>query len=226
MADDYLVGEMYLAPDLAEAAETVPVVGQQRATHDFARKGIAALSTALRTQDPTRTPDAHMLEVRKKGEQWLGDLARKSEASRTAAEAAIKEVEREIVNELGIADGKYATEVRAHLMPMAKNDRINAIRAAIEKRDTETLGAVFSAPAYLSGFTDDEQALFRRQYAEKHAAPLLARKAAIERSIDVNNRAFNSALVEVGTMFPKGKIADITSRIEKANAAKDNILNG
>ena len=98
--------------------------------------------------------------------------------------------------------------------------------AAIEKRDTETLGAVFSAPAYLSGLSDEEQALFRGQFTERYAAPLLGRKAAIERSIAVNNRTFNSALIEVATMFPKGKIADLTSRIEKANAAKDNILNG
>ena len=224
--DDYLAGEMYLSPELAEAAETVPVVGQQRATHDFARKGIAALATALRTQDPTRTPDAHMMEVRKKGDQWINDLARKSEASRTAAERAVVEVEREIVNELAIADGKYATEVRAHFKSLTKNDRINATLAAIEARDTETLGALFSGLHYLSGFTPEEQTLFRGQFTERYAAPLLAKKAAIERSIAVNNRTFNSALIEVSTMFPKGKIADITSRMEKANAAKDNILNG
>ncbi len=224
--DDYLAGQMYAAPDLAEAAKSDPVVGQQLATHDFARKGIAALNTALRTQDPMHTPEAHMLEVRKKSEQWLSDLARKSEASRTNAERAVKEVAGQIDEQLSITDGNYALEVRAHFKYLAHNDRINAIRAAIDRRDSETLGAVLSGPHYLSGLSPEEQALFRRQYAEKHAAPLITRKAAIERSIEVNNRAFDAALVEVGTMFPKGKIDEIKARIEKANAAKDGILNG
>lgn len=221
---DALKGQLYVAPDLAEAAAKDPIVSNMRGTHDFLRKGFDAIQNALRTQDPTRTAEAHFMEVKKKAEQWLSDGARKAEATRTAAEAAIAAIEQEIVEELGIADGKYASEIRAHFLQMPKNDRINAIRAAIEKRDAETLGALLSGPSFLSGFSDDEQALFRRLYAEKYAAKPLARKAAIEKSVDINRRTFDEALMAVSAMFPHGKVADISARIEKAQAAKDGIL--
>ena len=221
---DALKGEQYVAPDLAEAAANDPIVSNMRGTHDFLRKGFGAIQNALGTQDPTRTAEAHFMEVKKKAEQWLSDGARKAEATRTAAEAAIATIEQEIVAELGIADGKYAPEVRSHFLQMAKNDRITAIRAAIEKRDAETLGALLSGPSYLSGFSDEEQALFRRMYAEKYAAKPLARKAAIEKSVEINRRTFDEAIMAVSAMFPHGKVADISDRIAKAQAAKDGIL--
>ena len=220
---DALKGQLYVAPDLAEAAANDPIVSNMRGTHDFLRNGFDAIQNALRMQDPTRTAEAHFMEV-KKAEQWLSDGARKAEDTRTAAETAIATIEREIAEELGIADGKYASEIRAHFLQMPKNDRINAIRAAIEKRDAETLGALLSGPSFLSGFSDDEQALFRQQYSQKYAAKPLARKAAIEKSVEINRRTFDEALIAVSAMFPRGKVADISDRIAKAQAAKDGIL--
>lgn len=227
MADDYLVGEMYLAPDLAEAVTASPDAARMRDTHDFMRKGFDAIGTALRTPDPTQTAEAQMIAVSKKAGQWLNDCARKAEASRLGAERAMEAIDRQIADELAIVDGKAGLEIRTHFKSLGNNDRINAIREAIENRDTETLGALFSGKYYLSGFkTADEQALFRNQYAEKYAAKPIALKAALKRSVAVNDRTFNSALVEVGNLLPKAKIAEIASRIEKANAARDNILNG
>jgi len=221
---DALKGELYVAPDLAAAATDDPVVSQMRGTHDFLRKGFGAIRNALRTQDPTRTAEAHFMEVRQKADQWLADGARKAEATRTVAESAIAAIDKEIAETLGIEDGKYATEVRSHFFQMSKNDRITAIRDAIEKFDKETMGALLSGPAYLSGFAADEQAMFRRLYAEWHAAKPIARRAVIEKSIAINNRTFDEALLAAGAMFPRGKVADITDRIGKAQAAKDGIL--
>ena len=220
---DALKGELYVAPDLAAAADD-PVVSQMRGTHDFFRKGFEAIRNALKTQDPTRTAEAHFMEVRKKADQWLADGARKAEATRTAAESAIAAIDNEITETLGIADGKYAPEVRSHFLKMEKNDRITAVRNAIEQFDKETMGALLSGPAYLSGFSADEQAMFRRMYAEKHAAKPIARRAVIEKSIAINSRTFDEALLAAGAMFPRGKVADITDRIAKAQAAKDGIL--
>lgn len=224
MAGDFLVGQMYLAPHLAEAATNDPVVGQLRGVHDFTRKGYDAIRGALRTQDPTRTAEAHFMEISKKAERWLDDCARKAEGARTGAATAIASVEREIAETLGIKEGTYAQEIRSHFSQLAKNDRVAAITAAIDAFDKETLGALLSAPAYLSGLSADEQATFKRLYAEKHAPDAIKRKAILEEAVAINSRAFDEAIVEVGTMFPKSKIADISARIEKAQAAKNEIL--
>jgi hypothetical protein len=215
---------MYLAPDLAEAAGSDPVVGQLRSTHDFYRKGYDAIRTALRTQDPTRTPEAHFMEIKQKAERWINDCARKAEAANAAANSTVEALEKEITETLAIKDGTYAREVRAHFLGMNKNDRINAVRIAIEAFDKETMGALLSGPSYLSGFSDDEQAMFRRLYAEKHAAKQIARKAVIQKALRTNSNAFDEALIELGGMFPKKKADDISARIELAQAAKDNIL--
>lgn len=226
MTGDYLMGQMYVSPDLAAAAETDPIISGMRETHDYLRNGHEAIKTALRTQDPTQTSEAHFMEVRRKAERWLNDGARKAEASRMAAERALGEIDREITSKLGISDGKYATEVRSHFAQMDKNDRISAVQSAIGEFDKETMGALLSAPAYLSGLSNDEQAMFRRLYSERHAAAPIARKTVIEKSLHVNGRTFDEALMASLELFPRDKVADISNRIEKAQAARSAILPG
>jgi hypothetical protein len=215
---------MYRAPDLAEAAANDPVVGQLRSTHDFYRNGHDAIRSALKTPDPTRTPEAHFLDIEAKAKRWIDDCVRKAEAANGAAKSAVEALDKEMVETLGIKDGTYAREIRAHFSGMDKNGRVAAIRAAIDGFDKETMGAILSAPAYLSGFSNEEQAMFRRHYAEKHMPQAIARKAVIEKAVRTNSTAFNEALVELSSMFPTGKVADIRARIEKAQAAKNNIL--
>ncbi len=220
MADDYLVGQMYLDPDLAEAAKNDPVVLNAQKAHDYLRKNFDAIKKSRATPDPMLTPDANFVEAMERYDRLLRDGGKKMEAARTDAVNTIAALDREMAENLGLKEGVYSAEIRAHFATLDKGGRVNALRTAIEAFDKDTLAATLSGPAYLSGLTADEQAMFKRMFAEAHAPKLIARKAVIQKALDTNFRAYNGAIVEHDRMFPKRDVADTQARKEKALAAK------
>lgn len=224
MADDYLVGQMYAAPDLAEASANDPIVLNMERAHDYLRKNYDAINKARNTPDPTLTADGNFMDTMDRSDRWLRESARRMETARTEAQRTIATLDREMADQLALREGSYSSEIRAHFAGLDKNARISAIRTAIEAFDKETLAAVLTAPCYLSGFTAEDQALFHRIYAEKHAPKLIARKAVIQKALDTNFRAYNSAIVEHERMFPKNEVADIQARKEKARKAKEEVV--
>ncbi|WEK45982.1 MAG: hypothetical protein P0Y56_13225 [Candidatus Andeanibacterium colombiense] len=224
MADDYLVGQMYAAPDLAEASANDPVVLNMERAHDYLRKNFEAINKSRATPDPMLTADANFMDAMERSDRWLREGAKRMETARTDAERTIATLDREMADHLALREGTYSSEIRAHFAGLDKNARISALRAAIEAFDKETLAAVLTAPPYLSGFTPEDQALFHRIYAERHAPKMIARKAVIQKALDTNFRAYNGAIVEHERMFPKGEVANVQARKEKARKAKEEVV--
>lgn len=223
---DKLKGEWYRTPELAAAIanEDQTVMGMQ-SVHNDLRTGYEKIVKALRTENPTATADGHFLDIMKKSDRWINECARRSEMASNGAKAELDKLDREMSDTLGIEETSRANEIRAYFERLkSRNERIAAARAAIEGFDKETMGAILSAPAYLSGLSNEDVDMLRKLYAQRHAPKALARKAAIERAIAVNADAFNEALIALGALFPKDRVASINARIAAAQAAKDDIL--
>lgn len=224
VASDYLVGEWYKAPELAAAIHARdPIVTQLKGVHDVYREGYKAIEKSLRTPDPTKTPDGHFIEVDNRSKRWLSEAADRAMSANTVAKHALEAIDADINKRLDIAEGRYSAEIRSHFAKLAPNDRIAAARAAIEKFDTDTMAAILSGPAYLSGLSDDERGVLRNLFMEKHAADAISRKRVIEKALSVNDSAFNGALVAIGQLLPKGRADEITSRMAEAAEAREAI---
>lgn len=221
---DRLRGQWYRAPQFATAIENGDnVVKAMAAAHDKLRTGFDSVVKARNTPDPTKTEDGHFMEVYARAERWRESIAGELSRARETAEAEIAKLDNEIVEKLAIKDGEYGSELRAHFKSLSPNDRIKEIETAIEKFDAMTMGAILSAPARLSGLTDEQKDMFRRRYAEKHVPNTIARKAVIADALATNSQGFDEALIGLGKLCPKSRYEAIRARQLEAQAAKDGI---
>lgn len=221
---DELRGKQYLAPDFVEMVESEPCIRVLRAAHDRLREGHYATIEALRVSDPTLTPEAHFLEVKKQADKLIEQCGTYCTDAERTAKKQLEALDNKINGHLQIHDSSRANEIRGYFLKLKKNERLNAAHMAIERDDKETLGAVLSAPSYLSGLTDDDKAMLMTAYAEKAAPDLVKRKRVIQRAITINDVSFNQALIAHGVLFPEEKVKEIVNRRNVAAEARGRIL--
>lgn len=220
---DALKGKQYFARDLAEAATSEASIAQLRTAHDRMREGFYAVLNALRTPDPTLTPEAHYVETKKQSDRWIDQCVGACASARQSAENTLSALNNDIDKRLEIRDSARASEIRSYFGALKKSERIPAALAAIERSDKETIGAILGAPTYLSGITESERAVLWNAHAEKHAGDLLKRKKITEKALAINDLSFNQALVALGAIFPKQKVDGIVNKTNIAARARSAI---
>ncbi|MBZ9758424.1 hypothetical protein LB524_24350 [Mesorhizobium sp. ESP6-5] len=218
---DYLLGERFLEPDLAEAAKTDAVVSQMRAAHDSYRNGFKALKEALRSQDPAMTPEANLMDMKKRSDSWLEDITKRATEATANANRTIDAIDNDIRTKLEIEDGPRSHEIRRHLLGLKENDRLTVALKAIDAGDKETMAAVLIGPAFLTGFTDEQRAMLRSRQAEKMAGDLIARKRIIEKAKATNMRTLDELLPALDAIFPRHIVEEITKRMQATTKIKD-----
>lgn len=221
---DELRGEQYKRRELVEAETNEPCILQLRIAHDRMREGFYAVLNALRTQDPTLTPEAHYLATKQQADKWIEQCADKCASARREAEKHLSAIDNDIDTRLEIRDSARANEIRSYFLNLKKNDRTNAALAAIENADKETIGAILGAPPYLAGMTETDRAALWNVYAEKQAGDLLKRKKVIEKGSAINQLALNQALLALDTIFPQKRIEELTSKANIAANARSAIF--
>ncbi|WP_444461174.1 hypothetical protein [Rhodobacter capsulatus] len=90
-----------------------------------------------------------------------------------------------------------STQIRDHVKGMGQRQGVSEldkrprqsavgfVQAAIQKGDEVTVSAVLGAPAYLSGLTDEMQAMLLRQWHEKHNPKAAKRLRAMRAVMDL-----------------------------------------
>ncbi|GLQ79287.1 hypothetical protein GCM10007881_28050 [Mesorhizobium huakuii] len=218
---DHLLGERYLKPNLAEAVTTDAVVSQMKGAHDSLRNGFTAMKAALRSQDPTMTPEANFMDLKKRADGWLDSIAKLATDASTQAKRTIEGIDNDIRAKLEIEDGPRSNEIRRHLLGLKENDRLTVALKAIDAGDKETMAAVLIGPSFLSGFSDDQRTMLRNRQGEKMAGDLIARKKVLEECISTNLRTVDEALSAVDAIFPRHRVEEITKRRQATKAVRD-----
>lgn len=222
---DALQGQMYLAPDLAEASTNDIAVRQLRTVHDERRTAFDAMLQALRTRDPEMTAAGHYYEIYKQADKFITQTVKNGDTANKSAMRQIEALNNDIVNRLELVETSRATEIRAYFRAIKKpNERMTLAYKVIDDFDKETMAALLNAQTFLTGFTDDEIAVLRNHHEGKHAADLVARRKAIEKALTINRTAFDQLLVAMDAIFPKAKVEEIAAKVTKARNIKSAIF--
>lgn len=211
MGSDYLVGDWFAHPELAAAlAEGDPEVRQLADVHKGLREGHATIVAELRKDVRTKTPEGHFLHTYKRAKKWQDEGVTRCGAARSIANNRIERLNADIAEAMQCADDRYTDKLRDRLYGMSAAD---LVRKAIDANDKAVMAAVFNGPAILCGLDDGERETLRTVATEKFAAEPLAKKRRIERALAVVDQAFSGAIVAVGTLFPKARIAELESEM-------------
>lgn len=221
---DYLNADHYLHPELLEAEATVGEVKAMRTVYQEYKKLLSATKAALRVEDPSRTPEAHYLEIAAAWKKQLDAIANRSAEETASAKKAISILDKDIANLLEVREGAHSNEIRQHVKAIPAAGRIPFVMAAIDGGDKETVAAIMGGPSYLSGLTDEQRTVLWNAYTERAAAGHVATKRAIQRALDVNFNAFNELIEAGGALFPDATITGIVQRVERAHAARSLIF--
>lgn len=135
----------------------------------YAREEAEKLIELRRTMqvDPTLSRDAAALRVRTVALQAAERVARRLDAARAQAAAALDTYDRVTSSPPAPRDQValgIEAEIRASLKAMKESDRKKVMADAFAGKDERVLGAVLRGPAFLSGLTDTEHGMQRHRY--------------------------------------------------------------
>lgn len=199
-----------------------PIVGVAKEALSVATASWRATLVAHKTimQDPTRTP--------------LGNQQRSAEAAarrQTEAlqrlDAAAERTRREmsfIDDSIGAAFDPPAPPlvslIAQRMASMKPADRSRILTDALQQDDRVTLGAVLSAaPAWTFGMTSAEKDLLRVQYQHARFPAAVARREALEKTVDAIYRAGQALITAHGKMFDQKKIDHAAALARAADEA-------
>jgi hypothetical protein len=118
-------------------------------------------------RDPTKTPEQRILLVSKEAAKQQERLLRKMDTALAYTTKAADHIERELSVPLtSKAALNVAQEIRAHAKSL-DGKQADFLRERIMAGDELTVSALLGAPSYLSGMTDDAQAVFTRMWHEQ-----------------------------------------------------------
>jgi hypothetical protein len=225
LGGDALKAPQYLRSELAALAESDHAGGLLKGAHDALRESFAAIDAACRSADPSMTPQAHFLDVKGRADAALDRIAKNLTDARNAAERQIEAIENDIQAAMRVSESSRANEIRSYLRGLKPKDRSAFVLASIDAGDTETLGAIFSGPAYLSGFDmgeagEKQRSVYVGRYREKVAPEMIAKQDVLRSAIEINSTALNQFLDAHSKIFPVNKVEEIASRVNAAKARK------
>lgn len=205
-------------PEGVEDLETAGLMTGIRLAREEAEKLLEA-QRALKA-DATLSPESAALRVRTATLQSAERIAKRLDAPRAQATAAVESYERATHAPVAPRDPaqlNLEAEIRANLKSMSESERKAVLADAFREKNLAVIGAVLRGPAFLCGLTTTEQEIRRREYRRtfhpKETADAERRRRALE--------AFDRA----GTSFVRlaAELTDdpLAKRAEAAVAARE-----
>jgi hypothetical protein len=135
-------------------------------------------------RDPTMTPEQRVLLVSKEADKQQARLLRKMDTALAYTTKAADHLERELsLPVTSKASLNVAQEIRAHAKSL-DGKQADFLRERIMAGDELTVSALLGAPSYLSGMTDDAQAVFTRMWHEQQNPTQAARLKLLRATAD------------------------------------------
>lgn len=187
--------------------DTAPVLGQAERAIGGAFNALCAIhdAKAAAETDPTMTPEGRLLAVDDYAAQRITPVLKAWDEATNALENNIASYTRDMhAPVVAKASQMISGEVRSYFKSLPQGERVEAMRAAIDRGDEVSVSAVLGGPSYLSGLTDEMQQQFLIQWNER-ANPLQAKRLrAMTTALDMLNK--RGGLVHKGRIDAVGHI--------------------
>ncbi len=145
-------------------------------------------------RNPSWTEGAQVINTAVLADKLLTTTAKMVDSTLTALQTRIAHVEGELRKPMdGTLVTPVAVEVRQYARELPPAKRGELIASLIEKGDAKTLGALLTAPAFLSGLSDAEVQAYTERHNRK-AQPLLTKRLALM-------KAAQEKLANAGSLF-------------------------
>jgi len=173
--------------------------------------------------DPTMTPEARLVALDRLYETKVGKRIPKALEAFESASRAPEEVHAKISkrfdppNDAAIA---VSQEIRAALRAMPKEDRVQAIEAAVSAGELPVISAIQYGPEFLTGLSRDRVTGARNRYVAKHMPELHSEMEAAERfvrSIENSRKALDALRREMFSPADEQALKNAKSRADKAS---------
>ena len=151
--------------------DTASILGPAETAFSEAYKGIAQVHTAREKAltNPTWTEAQALVQTADFSDRVFERVAKRFDAVTANLTTIANGIEAELTAPIEVkAAHTLATEIRAHLKGMPTGERMAFVQKAIEANDRRTAESILGAPAYLSGLTDEMQAVLTRMFHAKH----------------------------------------------------------
>ena len=136
-------------------------------------KLLDGLEAIAHQRNPTETREAHALRVAKAAEQLLAKIKDAEARDNTTRTLAANGVQGRLNEKTKLMEGPRSREIRDVFRAMSKKEQSALLERAMEAQDHETLGAILTAPAFLSGMDAAQQAGYRTHYEIKVAPDIV-----------------------------------------------------
>lgn len=197
--------------------DSAKFIGDAVSTFNDAYRTIAKVHDATEhgAKNPAWTTEQRVLAVSKVAEKEQDRLLRKMDAALVNTTKAADHIERELsVPVTSKATLNVAQEIRAHAKSL-DGKQMDFLRERIMAGDELTVSALLGAPSYLSGLTEDGQAVFTRMWHERQNPTLVARLTLLRATADKIER--DGPLVMIEMQKAVGAKAATVRSIDAAN---------
>lgn len=138
------------------------------------------------SQDPTLNEAAVAIKTQEVADRVLERVTRAIDGTSATLRRSIDNIEKELTRPIEAqASHQISMEIRMHVSKLSLGERSQFVMRAINGGDHRSATAVLGAPGYLSGLTDEMQAVLTRAYHEKHNKGAAKRVAAMKQAVEL-----------------------------------------
>ena len=179
-----------------------------------------ALAKSAELKSPRETPESHFLRVSNQANTLLAKWQKDNDQLFEFYRSYYLQIEKEIMTSTGLSTpSPFADEIRSTLKQMTAEQRTNKMLSLVKNNESSVLGAIYPAPAFLSGLAEGEKDAHFNMYFGQHAHELLKERKNLD---DV----YSSSVVSFMKSYQNGLKAFMDSKrmreIERDQELADN----
>jgi hypothetical protein len=202
--------------------ETALVLAPTYDAFEQAYRGLLSVHDvrAAAAKDPTLNEAAVVIATADVADRVFTRVAKGFDSTVTNLKKSIAHLEGELTKPVEAqAAQQISLEIRQHISKLPTGERIGFVQRAINGGDHKTCTAILGAPSYLSGLTDEAQAVLLRAYHEKHNRGAAVRLKAMKQGLELLHT--RSGLLhfelEKAVGMPPHKVKELKERKQNAD---------
>lgn len=134
---------------------------------------VAALEKVAVTPNPMETPEARNQRIAKQAERLKSQIEEADARMTELAQQAAIDIDNRLAGRVKLQPNEFAAEIRSVYRNMDAKQRAEMVSQAIAENDTATLGALLTAPKFLTGMNSDYAQQVRETMESKLAPELV-----------------------------------------------------
>lgn len=179
-----------------------------------------ALAKSAELKSPRETSESHFLRVSNQANTLLAKWQKDNDQLFELYRSYYLQIEKEIMSSTGLSTpSPFADEIRSTLKQMSAEQRTNKMLSLVKNNESSVLGAIYPAPAFLSGLAEGEKDAHFNMYFGQHAHELLKERKNLD---DI----YSSSVVSFMKSYQNGLKAFMDSKkmreIEREQELADN----